>query len=72
MARGRVRESWDHTSCLLAMLANANRDRKKRARPFEPADFHPMMRARRSRGVPITPENIGLLKQVFVRGGKKR
>ncbi len=44
MADGRAREAWNHTSALLAMLANVHRDRKKR--PLQPADFHPYTRAK--------------------------
>jgi hypothetical protein len=40
MADGRQRAAWGHTSTLLAMLANVNRDPKK-SRKFRPADFDP-------------------------------
>lgn len=45
MAAGRDRHMRRHTStllaALLAMTANINRDRKKRPRPFVPAEFDP-------------------------------
>jgi hypothetical protein len=41
MAEGRRKENWSHTSHLLAMLANANRDAKKQRQPFSPNDFNP-------------------------------
>ena len=41
MAEGRSRQAWEHTSTLLAMLANVNRNPKKRSKPFSPAEFNP-------------------------------
>jgi len=41
MAEARDRQLWAHTSSLLALVANVNRDVKKRPRPFKPADFNP-------------------------------
>lgn len=61
MADGRSREAWNHTSALLAMLANVHRDRKKR--PLQPADFHPYAKAKQGR-LPKAP--VSLLKTVFV------
>ncbi|MBE3133285.1 MAG: hypothetical protein IMZ55_07410 [Acidobacteria bacterium] len=46
MAEGRDRAAWQHTSAVLAMMANANRDAKKHPRPFVPADFDPYARGR--------------------------
>lgn len=40
MAEGRDRQLWAHTSCLLALLWNVNRDPKKGS-PKVPADFNP-------------------------------
>ncbi len=41
MAGGRQRERWQHTSQVLAMLAEPNRDRKKRTTPYTADDFDP-------------------------------
>jgi len=41
MAQGRLRAQWQQTATICTILANANRDKKKRARPFEPNDFIP-------------------------------
>jgi hypothetical protein len=65
MAEGRLQSEWDHTSVILALLANVHRDPKKR-RPYRPEDFHPY-RKKRSSGIRITRESIALLKGVFVR-----
>ena len=69
MAEARVDAEWNHTSAVLAMLANVNRDPKKRG-PYHPEEFHPLKRRRSSStGIPITRDNIGLLKKVFLKGG---
>jgi len=67
MAEGRVDAEWNHTSAILAMLANVNRDPKKRG-PYRPEDFHPLKRRGSSQGIRITRQNIGLLKKVFFEG----
>lgn len=38
-ARG---EAWHHTAYIVCMLANVNRDPKKRPRPFTPEEFNPL------------------------------
>jgi hypothetical protein len=63
MAEARSRQTWNHTSALLAMLANVHRDAKK-TRAFKPADFHPHERSREA--PTITKVGINVLKQVFV------
>jgi len=62
MAEAKSRQAWNHTSAILAMLANVHRDAKK-TRAFRPADFHPHRRAERPT---ITKVGINVLKQVFV------
>ncbi len=56
------------------MTANINRDTKKRSGPFRPAEFNPFAADKREprarRGIPITRENIGILKAAFC--GKKQ
>ncbi len=42
MAKAVQRHEWDQTSLLWSMFANANRDPAKRAKPFSPADVHPL------------------------------
>ena len=66
MADARAREAWNHTSAVLAMIANANRDPKK-SRPLKPGDFHPYAGKRR-RGIPITAANIQVLKRLASAG----
>jgi len=70
MAEGRDRQRWNHTAQLLALIANANRDPKKR-RAFRPSDFNPYARGRGREGLPITKGTIGVLKTVFVKNRKE-
>jgi hypothetical protein len=60
MAEAVAKDRWAHTSCVLAMLANTHRDPKK-TRAYKPADFSPFDRKRKA-GIPVTPENIDVLK----------
>jgi hypothetical protein len=67
MADGRKREMWDHTSALLAMTAEINRDPKKRRKPFLPSDFNPYeAKADRSLDIEVP---IDFLK-MFIHGAK--
>lgn len=61
MAEAASRDAWAHTSTVLAMLANANRDPKK-TRPFKPSDFDPHQVSKR----PVAKVSIDVLKTVFV------
>ena len=61
MAEAKSKESWAHTSTVLALIANVNRDPKK-SRPFKPADFNPHT----ERAVKIKTSDLSILKKVFV------
>jgi len=67
MAEAKARDHWAHTSCVLAMIANAHRDPKK-TRAYRPSDFNPFAR-KRKRGFPITTENISMLKALVPEKG---
>jgi hypothetical protein len=70
MAEGHHRDAWQHTSSLMALMANVNRDPKK-ARAFKPSDFNPyVVKTSRPDVVVVTKENVSLLKQAFL-GGKQ-
>jgi len=63
MGEARLQNEWAHTSSLLALIANVNRDPKK-ARAFKPADFNP-----HSKPDPDAPKpmaDITVLKQIFI------
>ena len=66
MAEGSDRRQWAHTSCLLAMIANVNRDPKK-TRAFRSDDFNPYSDAGRKhrRGIPVRADNIHVLKALL-------
>ena len=72
MADGRSRAEWDRTAAQMALLANVNRDPKKR-RPFRPEDFSPYKDEARPK--PIDKESLAMLKEQFgmfkKHGGKK-
>jgi hypothetical protein len=64
MAEARSREAWAHTSTVLAMIANANRDPKK-TRAFRPSDFDPYSQKNRPAAV-VKGRNFDILKMVFI------
>lgn len=49
MARGKSRGLWQHTSSVLAILANVHRD-PRRTKAFKPSDFDPTTTRRRRGG----------------------
>ena len=69
MAEAKGRHDWGMASSVLALLANAHRDPRRKPAPFSPADFNPYL-VKRGTGIKLDAGNIGLLKQVFVNGGK--
>ena len=63
MAEGRNRRLWDHTATIAAAALSAFRNKM-----IDPAKLHPYERGgKRSKGIPLTRDNIGLLKTVFVK-----
>jgi hypothetical protein len=66
MTEARGREAWAHTSAILALIANVNRDPKK-TRAFKPSDFDPYSaRDKRDEAIEVNRENIETLKQAFL------
>jgi hypothetical protein len=51
MHDGRSKSTWGHTSVILALIANVNRDPKK-SDAFKPSDFDPHARKSASRPLP--------------------
>lgn len=64
MVRGKQRDEWGHTSHVLCILANSNRD-PKRIGAFKPSDFNPTIPRRVVPDVPIS-----VLRDVFIDGNK--
>ena len=58
--------AWEPHAETLAMMANVNRDRKKRARPFSGGEFNPFADPSKRKpstfGIPIGTGNITLLR----------
>jgi len=67
MAEASRREAWQHTAWLSAMLANANRDSKKKPSPFQPDDFNPLVaKDKKADMVVVNDETIGDLRAMFI------
>ena len=68
MAEGRNRRLWDHSATIAAAALSGFRNKM-----IDPARLHPYERGgRKSKGIPLTAGNIGLLKTVFVDGPARR
>ena len=60
MAEAKAKHDWNVTSSVMALLAEINRDRKRRRKPFKPDDFNPYV-ANRSVPVKATVEQAASL-----------
>jgi hypothetical protein len=67
-------EAWQHTAWIMCMIANVNRDAKKRPRPFSPDEFNPMAVGSKKKtgsdAIVITKETVGQMREAF--GGLSR
>lgn len=43
MDEARDSEAWNHTASVMSVIANANRDDKRRPAPFTMEEFHPYL-----------------------------
>ena len=68
MADFRNREDWERTANVMALIANCNRDPKKRPSPYSPAEFGRYARATATAGITVTKETIGLMRAEFENG----
>jgi cytochrome P450 len=57
MAESRSRVAWGHTSSILCLIANVNRDPRK-SRPFTPDQFNPHRAPKRRKGKSITVDQL--------------
>jgi hypothetical protein len=64
MSDGHSRMMWSHTASVMALLANCNRDSKKRPRAFKPADFSPYGKSSDD-AIEITSKNVDVMKRAF-------
>ena len=67
MAEARQRSEWSRTSEILAMIANTQRDPKKRPRPYAGVDFDPY-RKKSDYAVPMKLSEMGAM----FRGSRQR
>ena len=65
MSEARAQATWAHTSSVMALIANVNRDPKK-TKEFRPSDFNPLLGGGKRPGIPLRADTIDLLK-VFVK-----
>lgn len=67
MADGRQRSDWGRMSSLMALIANVNRDPKKKRQPYKPRDFDPWQGEDGKKNKP--PQiDLSVLRTVFVDG----
>jgi hypothetical protein len=60
---GHSRAAWDHTASLMCLIANVNRDPKRRSDPWRVEDFHPHLAdAAGGAGGSVPNVGIGVLK----------
>jgi hypothetical protein len=74
MSRGRRIHDWGRSASIIAIIANANRNPKRRRRPYQPADFVPSDLRRVFRtptGHRMTKAALHSLKSMFRSGRKK-
>jgi len=64
MAEAKGKDNWQHTSTVLALLANINRDPKKQ-KAFTPDDFNPYRKEPEKRTI-LKGKDLRILKDVFV------
>lgn len=62
--RGHEYAEWDRLSALLCLMANANRDTKKKRMPYTPHDFFRRPGAKRiTRGTSLTRDELRAMKR---------
>lgn len=69
MAEARQRAAWARTASLCCLIANANRDVRRKPSPFTADDFNPY--ARPQAAVPAGKTAFRMLKRMFVKGPDK-
>jgi hypothetical protein len=65
MAEAKSRDNWNHTSAVLALIINVNRDPKKQ-RAITPAELHPQLRKSKPKTI-LRGKELRILKDVFVK-----
>jgi len=74
IVEGHQEDQWWHTASQIAMLANVNRDPKKRKKSYSPSDFHPLISKKLQAPAKDTEANDWAIEEMrhLVRKGKKK
>jgi hypothetical protein len=49
MAESRSQAEWSRTSAIMCLIANVNRDPKRKSTPYKPSDFNPYIASSQSK-----------------------
>ena len=63
MSEAKQRDQWDHTSDLLALLANCHKSED--TEPFSRSSFHPFYQSRENQEPDIETDDITILKPLY-------
>lgn len=58
MVEANQKAAWNHTSHILWIIAEVNRNGKERRQAFDPREFNPMHKGSIQRGTPITKDSL--------------
>ena len=64
ISRGKVNQDkllWNHTSTVMSLMANANRNPKKKPSPYKPSDFNPYTEEKEKTPQGPTKEQIEII-----------
>lgn len=65
MVEGRNSFAWSIASSIMALIANINRDPKRRRKPFDASDFNPCVTKKRRSSIAVTEENKNEFRDTF-------
>jgi hypothetical protein len=66
MHDGRSKSAWGHTSAIMALIANVNRDPTKKSEPFRVSDFNPYVTKPKTSKPDIPKVKMKSLKNVLM------
>lgn len=58
MVEANQKAAWNHTSHILWIMAEVNRNGRENRRPFDPRQFNPMFKGMIAKGNPITKDML--------------
>ncbi|MCC9655284.1 hypothetical protein LOC70_05705 [Rhodopirellula sp. JC737] len=71
-----IDEMWRPASAIMAMIAEVNRDPKRRSEPYSPAEFHPLTQREAARpsggGEPLTNDMLSVWQKVIRERNKRK